>query len=94
MTSNCASNMDHAAKKPKYKRVVLKLSGESFAGGSGFGIDLDVVNSMARQIKDVFEKQVEMAIVVGGGISGAEHVASKKGWTAPRQTIWACLRQS
>ena len=67
MTSNCASNMDHVAKKPKYKRVLLKLSGESFAGGSGFGIDLDVVNSMARQIKDVFEKQVEMAIVVGGG---------------------------
>ena len=67
MTTDCTSDTDHAVKKPKYKRVVLKLSGESFAGGSGFGIDLNVVNSMARQIKDVFQKQVEMAVVVGGG---------------------------
>ncbi|MEW6423624.1 MAG: UMP kinase [Bacillota bacterium] len=52
---------------PKYKRVVLKLSGEALAGGQGFGIDPDVVKSIARQIEEVVQLGVQMAIVVGGG---------------------------
>jgi uridylate kinase len=54
-------------KQMKYRRVILKLSGEAFAGPTGFGLDLDVVDSMAHQIKDVSEKGVQMSIVVGGG---------------------------
>ncbi|MBM7867140.1 UMP kinase [Heliobacterium gestii] len=54
--------------QPKYKRVVLKLSGEALAGTKGYGIDPDVVNSIADQIRDVKQKcDVELAIVVGGG---------------------------
>lgn len=56
-----------SAKTPKYRRVVLKLSGEALAGSSGFGLDLSVVESIARQVHDVHETGVEMAIVVGGG---------------------------
>lgn len=56
-----------ADRRPKYRRVVLKLSGEALAGPSGFGLDLKVVDSIAEQIKRVVEKGVEMAIVVGGG---------------------------
>jgi len=52
---------------PKYTRIVLKLSGEALAGSLGFGIDPDVVNNIARQIKDVVSHGVELAIVVGGG---------------------------
>lgn len=52
---------------PKYRRVVLKLSGEALAGSLGYGIDPDVVNTIARQIKDVVENRVQLAIVVGGG---------------------------
>lgn len=52
---------------PKYRRVVLKLSGEALAGSLGYGIDPDVVNAIARQIKDVVENRVQLAIVVGGG---------------------------
>lgn len=52
---------------PKYSRIVLKLSGEALAGSLGFGIDPDVVNAIARQIKDVVAYGVELAIVVGGG---------------------------
>jgi uridylate kinase len=52
---------------PKYNRIVLKLSGEALAGSLGFGIDPDVVNNIARQIKDVVSHGVELAIVVGGG---------------------------
>ncbi|WP_031514399.1 UMP kinase [Desulfofalx alkaliphila] len=52
---------------PKYRRVVLKLSGESLAGSKGYGIDPEVVYSIARQIKEVVEMRVQLAVVVGGG---------------------------
>lgn len=51
----------------QYKRVVLKLSGEALAGNRGFGIDPITVESLARQIKEVYEHHIEVAIVVGGG---------------------------
>ncbi len=51
----------------KYKRVLLKLSGESFAGGDKFGIDIATLTKVAKQIKNVVEMGVAVAIVVGGG---------------------------
>jgi len=52
----------------EYKRVLLKLSGEAFAGpGSGFGIEAGVVSSLAKQIAEVQSSGVEIAVVVGGG---------------------------
>ncbi len=51
----------------KYKRVVLKLSGEAMAGDQGFGISPDVVYSLAKQIKEVTEFGIEVAVVNGGG---------------------------
>lgn len=51
----------------KYKRVVLKLSGESLAGEQGFGINPAVVEDIASQIKNVREHGVDVAVVVGGG---------------------------
>ncbi|KXG78125.1 Uridylate kinase [Fervidicola ferrireducens] len=53
--------------KPKYKRVVLKISGEALAGKKEFGIDQNVINSIADQIKKVREYGIDVAIVVGGG---------------------------
>lgn len=53
--------------EPKYKRVVLKLSGEALAGEKGFGIQPPVIAEFAKQIKEVYDMGVEMAIVVGGG---------------------------
>lgn len=53
--------------KPKYKRVVLKLSGEALAGDNTYGIDNEVLNSIARQVVEVVQKEVQVAIVVGGG---------------------------
>jgi uridylate kinase len=54
--------------------VLLKLSGEVFGGAKGIGVDPDVVQDVARQIKDVIKSGVEIAIVVGGGnyFRGAE----------------------
>src|SRR5437016_12511345 len=51
----------------KYKRVLLKLSGEALMGDKGFGIDPDVVRRMAMEIKDVHGLGVEIAVVIGGG---------------------------
>jgi uridylate kinase len=53
--------------QPKYKRVILKLSGEALAGKKGYGIDPDIVNSIAQQIKDVRQYGVDVSVVVGGG---------------------------
>ena len=55
------------ANEMKYRRVVLKLSGEALAGEKGFGIDPNVVNSIARQIKEVLDYGLEIAVVNGGG---------------------------
>ncbi len=51
----------------KYKRILLKLSGQSLAGKKGTGIDTDVLNSYVKQIKDVAQQGVEIGIVIGGG---------------------------
>ena len=54
-------------KTAKYKRIVLKLSGESLAGDQGFGINPAVVEDIAAQVKKVREHGIDVAIVVGGG---------------------------
>ena len=64
------------AEEYRYKRVLLKLSGEALAGDLGYGIDPKVVDSLAEEIADVVHDGVQLAIVVGGGnifrgVSGA-----------------------
>lgn len=51
----------------KYKRILLKLSGESLIGNSGFGLDPVVLKQYALEIKQVLDAGVEVAIVIGGG---------------------------
>lgn len=62
-----------------YRRVVLKISGEALAGGKGFGIDPEVVDSIARQIKRVTHLGVQLAVVVGGGNIWRGNAGSQKG---------------
>lgn len=51
----------------KYRRVMLKLSGEALAGEQGFGINPPVIRKVAEELKEIQEMGVEVAIVVGGG---------------------------
>jgi len=51
----------------KYKRILLKLSGQSLAGKKGTGIDTDVLKEYVTQIKEIAQQGVEVAIVIGGG---------------------------
>ena len=63
-----------AASSPSYNRVLLKLSGEAFAGGGGMGVEPATVQRIARQIAGVVRSGVQVAVVVGGGnyFRGAE----------------------
>ncbi len=74
-----------------YGRVVLKLSGEAFAGGEGMGVDPDTVREIARQIADVVQDGTQVAIVVGGGnyFRGAE--LTEKGLDRPRADYMGML---
>lgn len=51
----------------KYKRIMLKLSGEALSGDKGYGIDFDVTNRIALEIKELIEMGIQVGAVVGGG---------------------------
>lgn len=53
--------------KPAYKRVLLKLSGEALAGKKGYGVDLTILKDLARDLKEIHDLGVQIAIVIGGG---------------------------
>jgi len=63
----------------KYRRILLKLSGEALAGEQGFGIDPLVISSIAGEIKEVVDLGVEVALVIGGGNIFRGLAASSKG---------------
>jgi len=64
---------------PVYRRVMLKLSGEAFAGTRSFGIDPQVVNYIAEEMHEVYELGVQVAAVVGGGNIFRGLAASSRG---------------
>ncbi|HEM4202699.1 TPA: UMP kinase [Streptococcus suis] len=53
--------------KPKYERILIKLSGEALAGERGVGIDLKTIQEMAKEIQEVAESGIQIALVIGGG---------------------------
>lgn len=68
----------------KYKRVLMKLSGEALAGDKGQGIDLETVSAIAEELKDVHDLGTQIAIVVGGGNLWRGEPASKIGMERSR----------
>ena len=56
-----------ATTPPVYRRILLKLSGEALAGRQGYGIDPDVINGIANEIREVVALGVQVALVIGGG---------------------------
>ena len=53
--------------KPKYKRIMIKLSGEAMAGDEGFGLDHNKIDAIAKEIKKCYDMGTEIGIVIGGG---------------------------
>jgi uridylate kinase len=69
----------HDMGRKSYTRVLLKLSGESLAGDQGYGIDPLVLDTIAREIKEVVDSGVQLALVIGGGNIFRGLAASSKG---------------
>ena len=65
--------------KPRYKRILLKISGEILTGDRGYGIDPEIIRQIAQEIKEVVGLGVEIAIVIGGGNIFRGVAASSKG---------------
>ena len=63
----------------RYKRILLKLSGEALAGNQGYGIDPDIIAGVAAEIKEVIDLSVQVALVIGGGNIFRGVAASSKG---------------
>ena len=70
--------------KPKYKRVILKISGEALAGSAGVGLDQDVISGICDQIKTINDMGVEVGIVVGGGNFWRGRTGKNKGMDQTR----------
>ena len=68
------------APAPHYRRVILKLSGEALGGERDYGIDFEVVRTVAKQVKQVHEMGVEVALVVGGGNIFRGQAAAERGF--------------
>jgi len=65
--------------EPYYRRVLLKLSGEALAGDQGYGIDPGTLTAIAREVKEVVDLGVHLALVIGGGNIFRGLAASSKG---------------
>jgi uridylate kinase len=71
--------MSEGAQEPKYKRVLLKLSGEALAGERGFGIEPAVVDRLTDEIQSVADMGIALGVVIGGGNIVRGAMASSKG---------------
>lgn len=71
--------MSEKSAEPRYKRVLLKLSGEALAGDRGFGIEPEVVDRITDEIRAIKDMGVELGLVIGGGNIVRGAMASQKG---------------
>ena len=71
--------MNDEAPELRYKRVLLKLSGEALAGDRGFGIDPSAVDKLTDEIQSIVEMGVSLGVVIGGGNIVRGAMASKEG---------------
>ena len=76
--------------KPKYRRVLLKISGEALAGDKHFGLDFGVIGQVTDVIKECVEAGVQMGIVIGGGNFWRGVKTARAISSAPAPTTWVC----
>ena len=80
--------------EPKYKRILIKLSGEALAGERGVGIDIKTVQSMAQEIKEVHELGIELPWLSEVETFGVENLQQKLVWIVFKRITLECLGQS
>jgi len=81
--------------QPKYRRILLKLSGEALCAPGGAGIDAAAMAALAREVRGVTSLGVQLAVVVGAGISfaGATWLTIRTS-AGPPPITWACWPRS
>ncbi len=77
--SHRAVNASPRSPRPRYKRILLKLSGEALQGATGYGIDPQAAHVIATQLKEIRDLGVEVAVVIGGGNIFRGQVAATRG---------------
>ena len=77
----------------RYRRILLKLSGEALQGNLSYGIDPDFLHRLAEEIRQVVELGVEVAIVIGGGNIFRGVSGERRAWTGQPPTTWVCLQR-
>jgi len=87
-------------KSPRYKRILLKLSGEALMGSDAYGINRQTISGIVAEIKVIVDMGVQVGVVIGGGNifpAGATSFAvlppPRRAWTGLRQTTWGCWRR-
>jgi len=80
-------------RQASYKRILLKVSGESLKGSGSYGIEPAAVNYLAQQISQAHNMGVEVAVVVEAETSGAAHQQNLKEWTGQPPTTPECWLQ-
>ena len=78
---------------PRYRRIVLKLSGEALAGPAGYGID-PTSSTIRPEIKEVVDSACSWRSWSAAATSGAARPPAPRAWTAPPPTTWACWPRS
>ena len=78
--------------KLKYKRVLLKLSGESLMGEQEFGIDNNVLDFFSEEIQKAYKAGVELGVVIGGGNIYRGLSATSQGIDRATGIRWECLQ--
>ena len=75
----------------QYKRILLKLSGESLMGGKSYGIDETRLSEYAAQIKEIADMGIQVGIVIGGGNIFRGLSGASKGFDRVKEIRWGCL---
>jgi uridylate kinase len=78
---------------PRYKRILLKLSGEALMGGDAYGINRQTITGIVAEIKAIVDMGVQVGVVIGGGNIFRGVAPAAGAWTAPRRTTWECWRR-
>ena len=87
---NCQNRQMGEQLLMKYGRILLKMSGEALAGSEKYGIDGKIIGHFARELAQVMRKNIQMAIVIGGGNIHRDWPVLNGEWTARPLTIWGC----
>ena len=74
----------------KYQRILLKLSGEALMGNQTHGIDPELIDSYAKEIKKVFDQNMKLRLSLVEETYSEESLALAKEWIECKQIIWEC----